>query len=225
MTRGPVKMLQNLHRKIQFIFVTFSLLLESYYSDMTDSELVEQVLNGNSNAFRYLVSKNQQLVVHIVGRMVRRQEDLEDICQEVFIKVYRKLGKFRGEAKLSTWIASIACNTCISHLRKKEWNTEIQEDAVGVKEEGIETPATLMEREEIKKYLMQMIEQLPVKYRIVLTLFHLQEFSYREIAEVTGMPEGTIKSYLSRARIVLKNEIERFSLKEKSNIFAEYAKR
>lgn len=191
---------------------------------MTDSELVEQVLNGNSNAFRYLVSSNQQLVAHIVGRMVCRREDLEDICQEVFIKVYRKLGKFRGEAKLSTWIAAIACNTCISHLRKKEWNIEIEDDRFYEKDEDVETPATLMEKEELKKYLMQMIEQLPVTYRMVLTLFHLQEFSYREIAQITGMPEGTIKSYLSRARNLLRIEIEKFSVKEKSNIFAGYAK-
>jgi RNA polymerase sigma factor (sigma-70 family) len=134
------------------------------------------------------------------------------------------MGKFRGESKLSTWIATIAFNTCISHLRKKEWNLGMQDEDFHETEETPETPATFMGKEEVKKYLLQMIEKLPVQHRIVLTLFHLQEFSYREIADITGMPEGTIKSYLSRARNALKKEIIQFSEREKSNIFAEYAK-
>ena len=70
---------------------------------------------------------------------------------------------------------------------------------------------------------MQKIEELPVQYRTVLTLFHLEEFSYREIEEITGMPEGTIKSYLSRARNILKEKLEKLAISEKTNIFTEYA--
>ena len=219
-------MLQKKHfflKKIFFRIATFCYTLESYRLDMTDSELVQQILNGNSNAFRYLVSKNQQLVVHIVGRIVRQQEDLEDICQEVFIKVYRKLEKFRGDSKLSTWIATIAYNTAISKFRKNNRLGEVEFDEQFEIEPDLKTPAAIVEQEEAKKYLLEMIEQLPVNYRAVLTLFHLQEFSYREIEQITGMPEGTVKSYLSRARGLLKNKLEEFSKSEKSNIFARYA--
>jgi RNA polymerase sigma-70 factor (ECF subfamily) len=195
---------------------------------MNDTELVQQILNGNNNAFRFLVSKHQRLVLHVVGRIIQRQEDVEDVCQEVFIKVFRKLKRFRGESRLSTWIAAIAYNTSISHIRKEMRKMESSYD---------ETPSLMkdekdfglnqigVEREEIKKYLLEMIEQLPLHYRTVLTLFHLEEFSYREIEQITGMPEGTIKSYLSRARNLLKEKLEKVAVMEKTNIFADYAER
>jgi RNA polymerase sigma-70 factor, ECF subfamily len=192
---------------------------------MNDAELVEQVLNGNSHAFRFLVSKHQRLVAHIVGRIVQQQEDMEDICQEVFIKVFRKLKRFRGDSKLSTWIAAIAYNTTISHLRKRK-NKEQSFDeqpglVIGEKDDSLNQK--MVEREEAKKYLLKFIEELPVQYRTVLTLFHLEEFSYKEIEEITGMPEGTIKSYLSRARKILKEKIDKIAEIEKTNIFTDYA--
>ncbi|MCY1721666.1 sigma-70 family RNA polymerase sigma factor [Prolixibacteraceae bacterium Z1-6] len=193
---------------------------------MIDSELVQQVLNGNNNAFRFLVSKYQGLVVHVVGRMVQQQDELEDICQEVFIKVYKTLNRFRGDSKLSTWIAKIAYNTAITHLRKQKRRGEV---SYSEQPTLIDTQSDLglnqekMEKEEAQKYLLKLIETLPVNYRTVLTLFHLEEFSYKEIEEITGMPEGTIKSYLSRARKILKGKIEKVARLEQTNIFADYA--
>ncbi|NCB07783.1 MAG: RNA polymerase sigma factor [Bacteroidia bacterium] len=193
---------------------------------MNDTELVQQILNGNNNAFRFLVSKHQRLVLHVVGRIIQRQEDVEDICQEVFIKVFRKLKRFRGESRLSTWIAAIAYNTSISHIRKEMRKMESSYDETpslmkDEKDSGLNQSG--VEQQEIKKYLLEMIEQLPLHYRTVLTLFHLEEFSYREIEQITGMPEGTIKSYLSRARNLLKEKLEKVAVTEKTNIFAEYA--
>ena len=193
---------------------------------MNDTELVQQILNGNSNAFRFLVSKHQRLVLHVVGRIIQRQEDVEDICQEVFIKVFRKLKRFRGESRLSTWIAAIAYNTSISHIRKEMRKMESSYDETpslmkDEKDSGLNQSG--VEQQEIKKYLLEMIEQLPLHYRTVLTLFHLEEFSYREIEQITGMPEGTVKSYLSRARNLLKEKLEKAAVTEKTNIFAEYA--
>jgi RNA polymerase sigma factor (sigma-70 family) len=193
---------------------------------MNDNQLVEQVLNGNENAFRYLVAKYQRLVLHVVGRIVRRQEDVEDICQEVFIKVFRKMDRFRGDSRLSTWIATIAYNTGISHIRKQiKKGEDSYDERPGLisDEESSVLTHDLVEKEEIKKYLLEMIEKLPVHYRTVLTLFHLEEFSYREIEQITGMPEGTIKSYLSRARIMLKEKLEQVVKNEKTNIFVDYA--
>jgi RNA polymerase sigma-70 factor (ECF subfamily) len=195
---------------------------------MTDADLVHQILNGNSNAFKFLVSNNQRLVLHIVGRIVQQQEDLEDICQEVFIKVFQKLKKFRGDSRLSTWIATIAYNTSISHLRKNNKYDEYSYDEMPgliASEEDSNYMAGNIEKMETKRYLLKMIEQLPLQYRTVLTLFHLDEFSYKEIEQITEMPEGTIKSYLSRARKMLKVKIEKMSEVEKTNIFADYVER
>lgn len=192
---------------------------------MNDAELVQQILNGNSHAFRFLVSKHQRLVAHIVGRIVQQNEDMEDVCQEVFIKVFNQLKKFRGESKLSIWIARIAYNTSISHLRKGKHDAHSYDEHPGliVRETDNSLNQKVVEKDEIKGYLLKLIEELPVHYRTVLTLFHLEEFSYREIEEITGMPEGTIKSYLSRARNLLKEKLEKIAEMEKTNIFTDYA--
>jgi len=195
---------------------------------MNDAELVQQVLAGNNNAFRFLVAKHQRLVVHVVGRVVQQQDELEDICQEVFIKVYRKLKRFRGDSKLSTWIAKIAYNTSITHIRKKNRKGEISFDEqpglISQRDDFVFSEKKL-ENEEVKKYLLSSIENLPVHYRTVLTLFHLEEFSYKEIELITEMPEGTIKSYLSRARKILKKRLEEIAKQEQLNIFVDYAER
>jgi len=193
---------------------------------VNDTELVQQVLNGNSNAFRYLVANHQRLVMHIVGRIVMRQDEVEDICQDVFVKVFKELKRFRGESKLSTWIATIAYNTSISYVRKQKRRGEQlydEELPLTRKETDESVSPFVVEEEEAKRILMKMIEQLPEHYRTVLTLFHLEEFSYKEIEEITGMPEGTIKSYLSRARKLLKRKLEKLVRIEKTNIFADYA--
>jgi RNA polymerase sigma factor (sigma-70 family) len=193
---------------------------------MNDVELVKQVINGNNNAFRYLVANNQNLVLHVVGRVIHRQDEVEDICQEVFIKVFSKIKKFRGDSRLSTWIATIAYNTSITYVRKHKRRGEQSYDEqpllIGLEKDD-SLNQKVIEKEEAKKYLMQMIETLPVNYRTVLTLFHLEEFSYKEIEEITGMPEGTIKSYLSRARKLLKGKLEKVVELEKTNIFVDYA--
>lgn len=189
---------------------------------MEDKELVKQVLGGNHNAFRFLVAKHQRLVMHVVGRIINRHDALEDTCQEVFIKVYKTLHTFRGHSKLSTWVATIAYNTALSELRKQKRRNEVSysHDPLLLKtEETVRSAANPLECKEARKYLLQLIEKLPVHYRTVLTLYHLEEFSYKEIVEITGMPEGTIKSYLSRARAILKSKIEKVARLEQINIF------
>ncbi|HKL33877.1 MAG TPA: RNA polymerase sigma factor [Tangfeifania sp.] len=193
---------------------------------MNDAELVQHVSNGNESAFRFLIAKHQRLVLHVVGRVVQQQADAEDVCQEVFMKVFRKIDRFRGDSKLSTWIATIAYNTSISYVRKQGRHRELSYDEepllVNLEKEQVFSHKTV-EKEEAKKYLLQLIEKLPVNYRTVLTLYHLEEFSYKEIEEITGMPEGTVKSYLSRARKILKEKLEEMNESEKTNIFVDYA--
>ncbi len=193
---------------------------------MNDAELVKQILNGNNNAFRYLVANHQRLVLHVVGRIIQQPDEVEDICQEVFIKVFQKMKKFRGDSRLSTWIATIAYNTSITHLRKTMRRGEHSYDdnpGLIAMEKDTEANQKIVEKDEAKSYLMREIKALPVNYRTVLTLYHLEEFSYKEIEEITGMPEGTIKSYLSRARKLLRGKLEKVVKSEKTNIFVDYA--
>ncbi len=175
---------------------------------MNDAELINQVLKGNSNAFTFLVNRYQKLVVHITGRLIQRQDELEDICQEVFMKVYQNLGKYRNECKLSTWIATIAYNTSINYLRKFKKGDEVNPDDSAALRNLTDLRPGDYEKADLHRYIREQIELLPVQYRTVLTLFHLEEFSYQEIEQITGMPEGTIKSYLFRAKALLKEKLK-----------------
>ena len=177
-------------------------------SSMNDSELISQILNGNMNAFTFLVNRYQKLVVHITGRLIQRHDELEDVCQEVFLKVYQNLGKYRNECKLSTWIATIAYNTSINYLRKFKKGDEVNPDDSAALRNLTDYRADDFEKADLHRYLRDQIELLPVHYRTVLTLFHLEEFSYQEIEQITGMPEGTIKSYLFRAKALLKEKLK-----------------
>lgn len=175
---------------------------------MNDSELITQILNGNMNAFTFLVNRYQKLVVHITGRLIQRHDELEDVCQEVFLKVYQNLGKYRNECKLSTWIATIAYNTSINYLRKFKKGDEVDPDDSAALRNLTDYKSDDFEKADLHRYIREQIENLPVHYRTVLTLFHLEEFSYQEIEQITGMPEGTIKSYLFRAKALLKEKIK-----------------
>lgn len=175
---------------------------------MNEAELIGQILSGNMNAFTFLVNRYQKLVVHITGRLIQRQDELEDVCQEVFLKVYQNLGKYRNECKLSTWIATIAYNTSINYLRKFKKGDTISSDEIPVMTNISDAGTVDFERIDLHQYVRSQIELLPVQYRTVLTLFHLEEFSYQEIEQITGMPEGTVKSYLFRAKALLKEKLK-----------------
>ena len=175
---------------------------------MNDSELICQVLNGNRNAFTFLVNRYQRLVVHVVGRIIQRQDELEDVCQEVFLKVYQNLGNYRNECKLSTWIATVAYNSAINYLRKfKKFDAVDLDDSAALRNLA-DYKAESYEKTDLHRYIREQIELLPVQYRTVLTLYHLEEFSYQEIEQITGMPEGTVKSYLFRAKALLKEKLK-----------------
>ena len=188
---------------------------------MNDSELINQILSGNMNAFTFLVNRYQKLVVHISGRLIQRQDELEDVCQDVFLKVFQNLGKYRNECKLSTWIATIAYNTSINFLRKFKKGDEVDPDDSAVLRNLTEYKSNDFEKSDLHRYLREQIELLPVHYRTVLTLYYLEEFSYQEIEQITGMPEGTVKSYLFRAKAILKEKLKQIVDENSLNLVKE----
>ncbi|MBA4410357.1 MAG: RNA polymerase subunit sigma-24 [Odoribacter sp.] len=190
-------------------------------SSMNDSELIVQILNGNRNAFTFLVNRYQKLVVHITGRLIQRQDELEDVCQDVFLKVFQNLGKYRSECKLSTWIATIAYNTSINYLRKFKKGDEVNPDDSAALRNLTEYKSNDFERTDLHRYIRDQIELLPVHYRTVLTLYYLEEFSYQEIEHITGMPEGTVKSYLFRAKAILKEKLNQIVDENSLNLVKE----
>ncbi len=176
---------------------------------MNDIELVNQIKKGNANAYKYLVNKYKKLVFNIAFKLsFDNQNDVEDIAQEVFIKVYKNIKQYRKESKLSTWIAAITWKTAIDFNRKRTRHKINYTDKLEVFENLTFTINKNSNESEIKNIVRETINQLPPNYRTVLTLFYLEEFSYPEIEEITGMPLGTIKSYLNRARKTFKETIE-----------------
>jgi len=179
---------------------------------MKDKDLVNKILDGDHMASKVLIDQYQKLVFHVVARLVDNQEDREELCQDVFVKVFKNLAGFQFQSKLSTWIATIAYRLSINFLQKsKRRNLEQNLDHVsfnlGVTDGSVEDLDYAL-------FIQQLIQQMPDTYKTVLTLFHIEGFSYPEIMKVTGMPEGTVKNYLFRARKKLKELSEPYVGKE-----------
>lgn len=196
---------------------------------MEDRSLVEQILSGDLNAFETIVNDNQKLVSHVVFKMVHQAVDREEVCQDVFIKVYENLKSFQFNSKLSTWIARIAYNTCLNYLQKKklplyeDLNVRYEDKEYEPVTEGFienlwggsANPEEKMIQKQTSEFLKNEISQLPDQYRTIMTLYHLDEMNYQEIGQIMNCPEGTVKSYLFRARKLLKEKlVEKFKERE-----------
>jgi len=178
---------------------------------LADGELVRTAVSGRESAFEELVRRYQRPIASYVYRMVGDYDAALDLTQEVFIKVYNSLSRYRSEFKFSTWIYKIAHNTAIDHLRRHTVRDQIMTaDGVGPRSEiAIEsrrlTPEQESEREERRSEIESVVQSLPAAYRELIVLRHSHDLSYDEIAEVTGLPLGTVKNRLFRAREAMRD--------------------
>jgi RNA polymerase sigma-70 factor (ECF subfamily) len=173
--------------------------------------LIQRILGGDQQAFLTLVKDHQRLVSQIVYRMVSGEQDREDICQDVFIKVYENLAGFQQRAKLSTWIARIAYNTALNWLEKKRVPLFEAQAPAGetvdscAHDDG--TPEEWASNRQAAIRLCEEIDRLPVIYGTIVSLYHLHDMTYAEIGDILSLPDGTVKSYLFRARKMLKERV------------------
>ncbi len=184
---------------------------------MTDDRaLVSRIARGDMQAFRLLIKQHERLVAHMVGRLIDNAEDREEICQDVFLKVYEKLGEFNFQSRLSTWIATIAYRHAVNHLRKKKIKVSDipDEDSYTAHFIAKDDPEERLEDDNMNEMVLKFISWLPVQYKAVLTLYHLDGMTYPEIGAATGMPEGTVKNYLFRARALVKEHVKKYLGKE-----------
>jgi RNA polymerase sigma factor (sigma-70 family) len=171
----------------------------------TDRQLVAQVLGGHTAAFGELISMTEGLVAHIVCRLISNEEDRKDVVQDVYLKVFHHLKGFRFQSKLSTWVAQIAYNACSSELQKKRLSLhELPEEETSG--DGAAADGSIL-RKELTGIVQAEIGRLPPLYQTLVGLFHQEELTYQEMAQITGLPEGTLKSYLFRARKMLKEKL------------------
>lgn len=173
---------------------------------MTDQELIQQVLNGNKQAFGVIIKQSEGLVAQIMFKMITDVHVRKDLVQEVYMKVYVSLGEFRQQSKLNTWIGGITYKTCLKYLEKRPVvASSIGEEDYSLMEAGTATKA--MTQKELAGILKEAIDQLSPIFRTLVMLYHQEQMSLEEIAGVTALPEGTIKNYLYRARKVLQKSL------------------
>jgi RNA polymerase sigma-70 factor, ECF subfamily len=167
-----------------------------------DAELIERARGGDQQAFRMIVERYEGKVAATVIGMVGRGADADDVGQETFIRLYRSLDQFRGEAALGTYLTRIAINQALKALnRRKSWMQRFfsrDDDTVFVDEPAMEEPSELDEKER-KALIESALARLSPEHRAVVVLRMLEEHSTREVAEMLGIPEGTVMSRLSRA--------------------------
>lgn len=179
--------------------------------ELSDEELALRCQEDDHAAFTVLVDRYKDRIHRLVRRMVGGTDD-EDLTQEVFIKVYRAIPGFRGGSTFKTWIYKIAHNLCLSELRKKGRRGE----HLSIEEEGDEKIHHLLpdtrhgledeiEKRDLSQSIRTLMERLPPHYRTVLTLFYLEQAKYEEISEIMGIPLGTVKTHIHRARLRLRN--------------------
>jgi RNA polymerase sigma factor (sigma-70 family) len=176
---------------------------------MNDQALISRVLEGDVGAFKRLIKQHERLVSFMVAKLVTNAEEHEEICQDVFVKVHEKLSDFNFESKLSTWIATIAYRHAINAVRKgKQLMVTLPETPSDHYFIDHDNPESILADQDMEKFVLSLIDKLPTQYKIVLTLYHVEGMHYDEIASITAMPEGTVKSYLFRARTLLKERIK-----------------
>lgn len=175
---------------------------------------MEAVLARTPGAFTQLVEANQKLVWHMIYRMVQHSEDTRELSQETFIRVHQRLQQFRFESALSTWVGRIAFSVAARHLERKRIPlVDLSADDDG-NDTGLEQVAMDFDLEkacadeDLFNEVQASLEALPPVYRAIVTLYHLDELSVAEIAQVTSLPAGTIKSHLYRARRALRESLE-----------------
>jgi RNA polymerase sigma-70 factor (ECF subfamily) len=190
-------------------------------SSDTDLMLVERTVAGDQKAFELLVIKYQRRIERLIGRMVRDVDLVEDIAQETFIRAYRALAQFRGDAQFYTWLYRIAVNTAKKALMDLKRDPLVSESALrgGGDEEdetsaveneltSSETPETILAAKEIAAAVNSAMEALPEELRQAVTLREIEGLSYEEIAEVMNCPIGTVRSRIFRAREAISAKVK-----------------
>jgi RNA polymerase sigma-70 factor, ECF subfamily len=187
----------------------------------TDVLLVERALAGDDDACRLLVSRHERRIYNLVARILRHPAEAQEVTQEVFIRAFRHLASFDPAHKFTNWILRIARNAAIDTLRRREpeWVPLEQDEEGASLADTIAAPAgedgpLLVERKEAARALESALSRLRPEYREVIILRYHEDLSYEEIAEITSLPLGTVKSNLHRARAQMAAEMVKAGWKQ-----------
>jgi RNA polymerase sigma-70 factor (ECF subfamily) len=180
-----------------------------------DRELISACLEGRTECFAELVRRYQDRLYNAVFRMLGSAEDAQDVVQEAFVNAYQALGSFKGEARFFTWLYRIAMNQAISWKRKRRVTARLElrheENSQPLDQSVGSQPAEALERAEEEEQLQRALARLSMEHRVVLVLKEIEGLKYEEIAEALRVPIGTVRSRLHRARVELREVLDRQS--------------
>lgn len=189
--------------------------------DSSETRFIERLRGRDERAFNDLVQRYEQRVFRLVFRMLGRRDEAEDMVQEVFVQVFKAVETFRGDSKLSTWIYRIAINLCKNRAkylsrRRTEAQDELEQmsewrslhEGRGITVGETNRPDQVVQGYQLETIVRLSIAQLDSDFREVLVLRDIEDLPYEDIMEITGLPEGTVKSRIHRARAMLKQRIE-----------------
>ena len=179
-----------------------------------DQSLIKDILKGDKRSFEKLMKKYNRRIYNFIYRMIRDEESSIELSQEFFIKIYTVMYKYNFQYKFSTWAYRICYNLVIDHIRKNQVQIDSL-DGKDIKQKQIldHTGTKLqdgyhnLEKEEIKTIVWDVVDTIPVKYRELILLRYMQGLKYDEIAEFTGLPVGTVKNRIFKAKEILKMEM------------------
>ena len=179
------------------------------HTEKSDYDLTVMVANGDHDAFSELVNRYKNLVYSVVLRMISDKEEANDQAQEVFIKLYKNIGKYSDEFKFSTWVIRIATNHVIDFRRRSKNHIEASnlDDMEDSAVEYVSSAEETYIAKEQSKMLSDAVENLPDMYKLPVVLYHQQGMSYQEISDIVGEPISKIKNRLFRARKLLKESL------------------
>jgi len=181
-----------------------------------DAKLIKKILKGDRRAFEMIVLRYQQPLVNYLGRTLGEREMALDFAQDIFLKAYASLGSYRPGHHFSTWLFKIASNHVIDHWRKKKisaisldqsYDGEEESSRIQVADQG-PSVARKYELAELRAKIEKALETVPEGLRELFVLRHVNEFSYEEIADIKGLPVGTVKNRVFQAKELLRRQLE-----------------
>ncbi|NNF20900.1 MAG: sigma-70 family RNA polymerase sigma factor [Saprospiraceae bacterium] len=178
---------------------------------MLEKQLIEGLKNKDFKVFEELVNTHQSMVVNLCYKMTGSVEDAEDLAQEVFIKVWEKASKFRGDSTLQTWIYRVAINASLNYTRKKKFNTFFESiESIFESKGSQDNPQKELENKEQENQVQSAIQTLPENQRIALTLRTFKDHSYAEISEIMDISISSVESLIFRAKKNLKKKLANY---------------
>jgi len=170
----------------------------------SDRDLVERFVGGDRDAFAVLVQRHERRVYNLAYRMLGREEDAHDATQDTFLNAFRRMSSFRGDAQFTTWLHRVAINTCYDALRRRKREPALEMDQSA---EGDAIPHDHAESTAVSIDVQRALLRVPNEFRAALVLHDVQDLPYDEIAEILGVPVGTVKSRIHRGRVALAREL------------------